>query len=71
MSMNAQMIVGYAVLWVVLMKALFMRASVIPAACARCGLLFERRELGGAICSCNRAQKTSSAGVTAARRRTR
>ena len=26
MSMNAQMIVGYAVLWVVLMKALFVRA---------------------------------------------
>jgi hypothetical protein len=56
MSMNAQMIVGYAVLWVVLMKALFMRARVIPAECPRCGHLYERRELGGAICSCNRAQ---------------
>ena len=54
MGMNAQMIVGYAVLWVVLMKALFIRAKVIPAECPRCGQLFERRELGGAICSCER-----------------
>jgi len=54
MSVNAQMIVGYAVLWVVLMKALFIRAKVIPAECPRCGRLFERRELGGAICSCSR-----------------
>jgi hypothetical protein len=54
MSMNAQMIVGYAVLWVVLMKALFMRARVIPYECPRCGRLFERRELGGDICRCDR-----------------
>jgi hypothetical protein len=54
MSMNAQMIVGYAVLWVVLMKALFIRARVIPAECPRCGRLFERRELGGTICTCGR-----------------
>jgi hypothetical protein len=54
MSMSAQMIVGYAVLWIVLMKALFMRARVIPAECPRCGLLFERRELGGVICTCGR-----------------
>ena len=54
MSMNLQMIVGYAVLWIVLMKALFVRARVIPAECTRCGRLFERRELGGAICTCNR-----------------
>jgi hypothetical protein len=54
MSMNAQMIVGYAVVWVVLIKALFTRARLIPAECARCGRLFERRELGGTICSCSR-----------------
>jgi len=54
MSMNAQMIVGYAVVWVVLMKALFTRARLIPAECPRCGRLFERRELGGSICSCSR-----------------
>jgi hypothetical protein len=54
MAMNAQVIVGYAVLWVVLMKALFVRARVIPPECPRCARPFERRELGGVICSCNR-----------------
>jgi hypothetical protein len=54
MSMNSQLIVGYAVLWVVLIKALFVRARVIPAECPRCGHQFERRELGGTICTCRR-----------------
>ncbi len=54
MSMNAQLIMGYAVLWIVLLKTLFMRARLIPAECPRCGLLYERRELGGVICSCER-----------------
>jgi hypothetical protein len=54
MSMNGQLLVGYAVLWVVLLKALFMRAGVVRAECPRCGLLFERRELGAAICTCER-----------------
>jgi hypothetical protein len=52
MSMNAQLLVGYAVLWIVLIKALFVRARVIPAECPRCGLRYERRELGGEICRC-------------------
>ena len=52
--MNGQLIVGYAALWIVLIKALFMRARVIPPECPRCGMLFERRELGGSICSCSR-----------------
>ena len=54
MSMNSQLIVGYAVLWVVLLKALFIRARVIPAECPRCGHQFERSELGGTICTCSR-----------------
>lgn len=54
MSMNAQLLVGYAVLWIVLLKALLVRARVIPPECPRCGLLFERRELGGTICTCER-----------------
>ena len=54
MSMNAQLIAGYAALWVVLMKALFTRARLIPPQCPRCGHLYERRELGGVICTCNR-----------------
>ena len=54
MSMNSQLIMGYAVVWVVLIKALFIRACVIPAECSRCGRQFERRELGGMICTCSR-----------------
>jgi hypothetical protein len=54
MRMSTEMLVGYAVLWVVLIKAVFARAQVIPAECPRCGRLFERRELGGAICTCER-----------------
>jgi hypothetical protein len=54
MSMHAQLLVGYAALWIVLIKTLFVRARVIPADCPRCGQLYERRELGGAICTCAR-----------------
>jgi hypothetical protein len=53
--MTTQLVVAYAVLWVILLKALLARARVIPAECARCGLLFERRELGQAVCRCNSA----------------
>ena len=54
MSMNTQLVLGYAVLWVVLIKALFMRAGIVRASCPRCGEVYERRELGGAICTCSR-----------------
>jgi hypothetical protein len=52
--MTAQLLVGYAALWAVLFKTLLSRARVIPAECARCGLLFERQELGQPICGCER-----------------
>jgi len=54
MRMNVEMLVGYAVLWIVLFKTLLSRARVIPSECPRCGLLFERQELGQMICSCDR-----------------
>jgi hypothetical protein len=54
MRMTTEMIVGYAVLWIVLVKALFMRHHVVRAECPRCGRVYERRELGGVICTCNR-----------------
>jgi hypothetical protein len=52
--MTTELLIGYAVLWVVLLKTLLMRARVIPHDCARCSLLFERQELGQAICTCDR-----------------
>ena len=51
--MTAQLVVAYAVLWAVLLKALFAGARVIPRECARCGRLYERHELGQQICRCN------------------
>ena len=53
-SMNSQLLVAYLFLWVVLFKTLLAKARVIPAQCGRCGLAFERRELGGVVCSCDR-----------------
>jgi hypothetical protein len=53
--MTAQLVVAYAVLWATLFKALLARARVIPPECPRCGRLFERRELGQQICSCDSA----------------
>jgi predicted Zn-ribbon and HTH transcriptional regulator len=50
--MTAQLVVSYFVLWTTLLKTLFARAHVIPAECKRCGLLFERHELGQTICRC-------------------
>ena len=50
-SMTAQLLVAYAVLWVVAVQDAARPARVIPPECARCGLAFERRELGGAICT--------------------
>ena len=53
--MTVQLLVGYAFLWAVLFKTLLSRARVIPGECTRCGRLFERQELGQAICTCERS----------------
>jgi hypothetical protein len=51
--MSAPFVVGYALLWASLMRALLVKARVLPATCARCGLPFERRALGDRICGCH------------------
>jgi hypothetical protein len=51
--MTAQLVAAYAAFWIVLFKALLSRARVIPQECTRCGLLYERHELGQEICRCN------------------
>jgi hypothetical protein len=48
------LLVPYLALWAALMRALLVKAAVLPATCGRCGLRFERRELGEAVCSCHR-----------------
>ena len=45
-------VLAYLGLWVVLMRALLVRAAILPPTCTRCGLRFERRQLGETVCSC-------------------
>jgi hypothetical protein len=51
--MTFQLALAYAAVWLVLFQALLVRAHVVPRACSRCGRLYERQELGQAICSCS------------------
>jgi hypothetical protein len=46
--------IPYLVLWVAMMRALLVRAQILPPTCNRCGRRFERRELGEIVCSCGR-----------------
>jgi hypothetical protein len=52
-SMNSPFyVLSYLGLWVALMRALLVRAAILPPTCARCGLRYERRHLGETVCSC-------------------
>ena len=46
------LLILYLAFWATLMRALFVRAQLLPPTCARCGRQLERRALGEAICSC-------------------
>jgi hypothetical protein len=48
--MTGPYFVSYLFLWATLMRALLVKARVLPATCSRCGLLFERRALGEPVC---------------------
>jgi hypothetical protein len=50
--MSGQLLVLYLFLWATLMRALLVKARVLPATCARCGLAYERRALGESVCHC-------------------
>ena len=51
--MNGQLFLLYLFLWATLMRALLVKARVLPATCARCGLRFERASLGEQVCRCD------------------
>jgi hypothetical protein len=51
--MSGPLLVAYALLWASLMRALLVKAQLLPPTCARCGLRFERRALGEQVCSCH------------------
>ena len=47
-------VVLYFAFWAALMRALFVRAQLLPPTCGRCGMQLERRALGAPICTCAR-----------------
>ena len=51
--MTGHWLLVYGLLWATLMRALLVRAKVLPATCGRCGLPFERRALGDPVCRCD------------------
>jgi transposase-like protein len=46
--------IPYLTLWAAMMRALLVRAQILPATCNRCGRPYERHELGETVCSCSR-----------------
>lgn len=46
------MIAPWAMVWIVLLRALLVRANMLPPTCRRCGRPLERHGLGDEICSC-------------------
>jgi hypothetical protein len=51
--MSAQLLVVYGLFWATLMRALLVKARLLPPTCARCGLPLERRALGERVCRCD------------------
>jgi len=52
MTTSGVFLVPWAMVWVVLLRALLVQAGVVPRACSRCGLQLERRAPGDEICRC-------------------
>jgi uncharacterized Zn finger protein (UPF0148 family) len=55
--MSGSFLLAYALLWATLMRALLVKARVLPPTCARCGLPLERRAMGDRICGCHGADR--------------
>jgi hypothetical protein len=49
---TGNLILPYFVLWATLMRALLVKANIVPPSCGRCGRKLERRELGEPVCRC-------------------
>jgi hypothetical protein len=49
---NTALVIPYFAFWATVMRALFVRAQLLPATCARCGMQYERRALGEPVCTC-------------------
>jgi hypothetical protein len=53
MTLSSAFLVPWAMVWVVLLRALLVEAGLLPRTCRRCGRAVERGRLGEAICSCD------------------
>ena len=51
--MSGPILISYVLLWATLLRALLVKARILPPTCARCGLLYERSTLGQRVCSCH------------------
>jgi len=47
-------VLTYFAFWAALMRALFVKAALLPPTCGRCGMRYERRALGEPVCTCSR-----------------
>ena len=45
-------VLTYFAFWAALMRALFVKAALLPPTCGRCGMRYERRALGEPVCTC-------------------
>jgi uncharacterized Zn finger protein (UPF0148 family) len=52
MTTSGAFLVPWAMVWVVLLRALLVQAGILSRSCPRCGLPLERREIGEDICRC-------------------
>jgi hypothetical protein len=51
--MHGFLVLALVLFWATLMRALFVKANILPPTCARCGLRFERSSLGEQVCRCD------------------
>jgi hypothetical protein len=51
--MQGPLIAAYLLFLATLMRALLVKARLVPPTCASCGLPFERTRLGDPICRCS------------------
>jgi hypothetical protein len=52
--MHYYAVLAQLILAAVLLRALIVKAQLLPPSCGRCGRHLERRELGEPVCSCGR-----------------
>jgi hypothetical protein len=53
LTTSSSFLVPWAMVWVVLLRALLVEADLLPRTCHSCGRGVERSRLGEDICSCH------------------